>query len=350
VKRTKRTNNRKTSKTATKVSRYTKERTPLVEHLKELKRRIVYVVIAIAIASAVVYGFERVLIDVLLRPSHGQHFVYTSPMGGINFLFNVCLYFGVALSVPVIIYNLLKFLQPIMRDTTQRFIVILSMISGVIAICGILFGYFAGLPAALHFLLRQQFQNGQVEALISIQAYFSFVVSYMFGAALMFQLPLVLVIINRIKPLSPKKMLKYERAVILFAFVAAFIMNPTPNLIDQLLTVVPVLISYQFGIVIVWFINRRTNQRRYGKLFDQDATARQERLAKARGAIPLPIPDLDPVADITDPPDPLSLPKSQPVYATAQPRTESYPPRPVSPRYVAPRPDYSSPRGQLVQL
>lgn len=347
MKRKARTNSRKTSKTTTKVSHPTKERTPLVDHLKELKRRLIYVILSVVAMSALVYGFERVIIDILLRPSHGQHFVYTSPMGGINFLFNVCFYFGVALSVPVIIYNLLKFLQPIMRNTTQRFIVITSAISGVIAVCGILFGYFAGLPAALHFLLRQQFQNGQVEALISIQAYFSFVVSYMFGAALMFQLPLVLVIINRIKPLSPKKMLKYERAVIIFAFVAAFIMNPTPNLVDQLLTVVPVLISYQFGIGIVWFINRRTKRHRYGNLFDQDAAARQERLAKAREAMPLPLPELEPASEVIDPLLPHSAP---PNISAIQTQATPHSARPVSPRYMAPRPNYAPPRGQLLQF
>ncbi len=297
--------------------------------------------------SAVVYSFERPLIDILLRPSHGEHFVYTSPMGGINFLFNVCFYFGVALSVPVIIYNLLKFLQPIMRHTTQRFILLASSISGIIAICGILFGYFVGLPAALHFLLGEQFHNGQIQALISIQAYFSFVVSYMFGAALMFQLPLLLVIINRIKPLSPQKMFKYERAVIIFAFVAAFIMNPTPNLVDQLLTVVPVLVSYQCGIGIVWLINRRAVHRRYGKLFDQDAAARKERQAKARGAVPLPVPKLEPMPSSTDP---LSTSRATLSRSVAQPQANPHPARPVSPQYVAPRPDYAASRSQLIQL
>lgn len=344
-----RTNNRAQTKTAARASTKTKDRAPLIEHVHELKRRIIYVAIAVGIMSAVVYGFERQLIEILLRPSNGQHFVYTSPMGGVNFLFNVCFYFGVALSVPVIIYNLLRFMQPLMRNTTQRFIVTVSIISGIIAICGILFGYFAGLPAALHFLLKQQFHNGQVEAMISIQSYFSFVVAYMFGAALMFQLPLVLVIVNRMKPLSPKKMLKYERPVIIFAFVAAFIMNPTPNVVDQLLTVVPVLISYQFGILIVWIINRRTATRRYSTLFDQDAAARAERLAKAEQAVPLPAPllETEPTRTQTAAPSP-TVQKSvdiRPVSAHTQ-----HPTRPVAPKYVAPRPNYATARGQLLQF
>lgn len=339
------TNSRAQTKTAARTRKNTKDRAPLIEHVNELKKRVIYIAIAVGVMSAVVYGFESKLIDILLRPSHGQHFVYTSPMGGVNFIFNVCFYFGVALSVPVIIYNLLRFLQPLMKDTTQRFIVTVSIISGLIAICGILFGYFAGLPAALHFLLRQQFHSGQVEAMISIQSYFSFVVAYMFGAALMFQLPLVLVIINRITPLSPKKMLQYERAVILFAFIAAFIMNPTPNLVDQLLTVVPVLVSYQFGILIVWIINRRTARRRYGNLFDQDTAAREARLARAKQAVPMPALQLQEEAPGTEPLTPVSAAPMQ--RTTAEP---ARPARPVAPKYVSPRPNYVATRGQLLQF
>lgn len=307
---------------------------------------------SIAICSAAVYSIERKLIDILLAPSQGQHFVYTSPMGGINFLFNVCFYFGIALSLPVIMYNLLKFLQPIIKGATQRFVVGSSIASGCIGIGGILFGYFAGLPAALHFLLKQQFHNGQVEAMISIEKYFSFVVAYMFGAALMFQLPLLLVIINRIKQLTPKQMFKYERAVILFSFVSAFIMNPTPNVVDQMLTVIPVIISYQVGIVLVWLINKRSARRRYATLFDQDEAARLARLELARKASRLPN-EIFSVQEQTNKSDQvntlstgLKVTSSRPVVQTSTPRST----RPVSPKYINPRPGYVSTGGRVLQI
>ena len=259
------------------------QKAPLREHLRELKRRLIYVAVSVALLSGAAYAVERHLIAVLLRPSHGEHFVYTSPMGGINFLFSVCFFVGIALSLPVIVYNLLQFLRPLMGNTTTRFIYLCSVASGAVAICGILFGYFVGLPAALHFLLNQ-FQTNQVSALISIQSYFSFVTAYMVGAAIMFQLPLILIIINRIKPLTPSQMFKAERAVIVFAFISAFIMNPTPNVIDQLLVVVPIIIMYQMGIGLVWLINRRNHRVRYQSLFEQDATKQAERERQAAAA------------------------------------------------------------------
>lgn len=352
MKRTKR-NKPTAAKTKIRLSQPAAEKAPLSAHLAEVKKRLFFVVLSVAICSAAVYGIERRLIDILLAPSNGQHFVYTSPMGGINFLFNVCFYFGIALSIPVIIYNLLRFLQPVMRGTTQRFIVLSSIASGVIGVGGILFGYFAGLPAALHFLLKQQFHNGQVEAMISIQSYFSFVVAYMVGAALMFQLPLLLIIINRIKPLTPQKMFKYERGVILFAFVSAFIMNPTPNVVDQMLTVIPVLVSYQVGILIVWLVNKKSTHRRYAPLFDQDEAARQARIERARTAEQLPRENLEPVheesiLETKQPAIPLSHAMQPPQPAHHIPPQSS--PRPVSPKYLSPRPGYVSSGGRMLQM
>jgi len=324
-----------------KANRSTQQKAPLYEHLRELKRRLFYVVVSVAIGSALAYVFEGTLIDVLLRPSHGQEFVYTSPMGGVNFLFSVCIFIGIVLSLPIIVFNLLKFIFPLMESTTKRFIYGCSIISGVVAICGILFGYFVGLPAALHFLLKQQFHNGQVEALISIQSYFSFVTAYMVAAAIMFQLPLILVIINRIKPLKPSSMFKTERAVIAFAFIAAFIMNPTPNVIDQLLVVVPIIIMYQLGIGIVWIINRHTQTPDYIlALRQQDEQRRAERANREllpysvfEPADPIPEPSAEQLP-IEEPPTPEPVAAPQPVrYAATTPTRRSYVPL----------------RGQLVQ-
>ncbi len=258
------------------TARTTKDRAPLIEHLHELKRRLFYVVVSIAAGSALAYGTEQHLIAALLRPSHGQHFIYTSPLGGINFIFSVCLYVGIALSLPVIVYHFLKFFQPLMKDTNARFIGLASIASGIVALGGITFGYFLGLPAALHFLLHQ-FHSNQIQALLTIEAYLSFVMAYILGSALMFQLPLIMIIINRIKPLKPSQLFKYERLVVIFAFVVGFIMNPTPNLLDQMLVVVPIILMYQFGIGLIWVINRHNNHERFRPLHDHDAETRNKR-------------------------------------------------------------------------
>lgn len=252
------------------------EKIPLIEHVKELRRRVTYVAVSVAGWSIAAYAAEHQLINILLKPSGGQNFIYTSPMGGMNFLFSVCLYVGLVLSTPIIIYQVLAFLRPLMQHATRRFLISSSLAAAIAALAGVLFGYFIGLPSALHFLLHQ-FQTVQVRPLITIQSYMSFVGVYMLGSALMFQLPLIMIVINRITPLKPGTFLKYERHVIVFAFIAAFIMNPTPNVIDQMMVVVPIIIMYQVGIFLIWFINRHGNPKELAALLQADAQRRAER-------------------------------------------------------------------------
>jgi len=275
-----------------------REKLPLIEHLHELRRRLFYVAACVAAGSAVAYGLERKLIEVLLRPSHGQHFIYTSPLGGMNFLFSVCLDLGLVVATPVIIYQLLAFVQPLMKETTRKFLVLASAAAGLVAIGGLLFGYFVGLPSALHFLLHQ-FTTMQIRPLITIQSYMQFVALYLFGSALMFQMPLILLFINRIKPLKPSQLFKYERHLIAISFVIAFIMNPTPNLVDQMLVVLPIIITYQIGIGMIWLVNRNKKKSWLEILREQDMQRQQERASKqllplAPAVLAPAIPDFEP--------------------------------------------------------
>jgi sec-independent protein translocase protein TatC len=228
---------------------------PFIEHLHELRRRIYYIAASVLVWGAATYAIQQHVVNALIRPAHGQHFIYTSVGGGIDFLFRVCIYTGLILSTPIIVYNLLEFVSPLMSRASRRFIIFSSLTCGTLALAGVAFGYFIGLPAALHFLFHQ-FTTAQIKPLVTIQAYLSFVIAYMLGSALLFQLPILLVSINRIKPLKPSSLLRYERWVILAAFVLAGLMNPTPNLFSQLLVAGPFILMYQVGILLIALINR----------------------------------------------------------------------------------------------
>jgi sec-independent protein translocase protein TatC len=146
------------------------------------------------------------------------------------------------------------------------------------------------LPAALHFLLHQ-FVTKQIQPLITIQSYMAFVTVYMFGSALLFQIPLILIFINRIKPLNPKKLfsLKYQRWVILGAFIGGGIMNPNPNLADQVVIVGPLIVMYEVGVAIIWFGQRKHRKPNFvTELLKHDfelQAVRQERFATAKQAL-----------------------------------------------------------------
>ncbi len=259
-----------------------------IEHVQELRRRLYYVAGSVILWACVAYAIQQHIVNVLLRPAKGEHFIYTSPGGGIDFLFRICVYAGIVLSLPVIVYNILRFVEPVIAHTSRRFIFLGSFVSGVLAAVGIIFGYYLGLPAALHFLLHQ-FTTVQIQPLVTIQSYLGFVIVYMVGSAMLFQLPLLLLFINRIKPLQPRRLLHYERWVILAAFVLAGLMNPTPNVISQLLVAGPFILMYQVGIVLIALANRnrKTAPGPRQLLRQQDMAAQSERHSRASSSRPL---------------------------------------------------------------
>jgi sec-independent protein translocase protein TatC len=257
---------------------------PFIEHVYELRKRLFYVTLSIGLWATGAYFVQHRIVAMLLAPAHNQEFIYTTVGGGIDFLLRVCLYAGIVCSIPIIVFQLLKYLQPLVKKDAVRFMAWGSVMSGVLAILGMTFGYFFGLPAALHFLLHQ-FSSEHIEALLSINSYMSFVTAYMFGSAFIFQLPLLLILINRIKPLQPKKLLGMERWVILISFILGGILSPSPRVQDQVLLAGPIILTYQIGVGIVWLTNRRrTPSNKLVGLRAQDEAARAERLARFEAA------------------------------------------------------------------
>lgn len=269
-------------RTATRQAPKTNEqpaKLPFFEHLNELRRRLFYVAVSVVLWSAGAYAIEHTIVDWLLEPAHGEKFIYTSVGGGINFLLQVCLYVGIVFSLPVIIYQTLRYVQPLIGKHSTRFIMTTSGISAVLALSGMAFGYFLGLPAALAFLLHQ-FHTTEISALITIQSYMSFVTIYLAGSAMMFQVPLVIYIINRLKPLKVRTLFKYERWVIVISLIVAALINPTPRVYDLAIIAVPMILSYQVGIALVWFGNRGRRSEHVQRLLRQDAAARAERQSR----------------------------------------------------------------------
>jgi sec-independent protein translocase protein TatC len=250
---------------------------PFIAHLHELRRRIVFVVLTLVGFGIAGYFIQDQVIAILLRPAHGQQFIYTAPAGGFSFLMTICIYVGIAGSVPLIIYHLFRFLEPLIPNTCQRFIARCGLLSVLLAMSGALFGYFVGLPAALRFLLNQ-FQTTQIRPLLTIQEYIAFVMVYIIGFALLFQIPLILLFINRITPLRPITLLGYQRFVIAGSFLAAAVITPSGDAVNQLIMALPIIAMYQLGIAAVWFYNYRNNIETIAQRRMQDAAIQQTRL------------------------------------------------------------------------
>ncbi len=230
---------------------------PFIEHFYELRRRLGLVAFALIGGSLAGYFLRDHLLELLVKPLN-QPLYFTTPGGGFDFVVKLCLVFGFILATPVAIRQLFLFLRPIMSEQSNKFIRVASFASVLLMAGGVVFGYFVTLPGALHFL--QEFSSDSVRSLITTDEYFSFVMIYLAGFGLLFQLPLIVLFINRIKPLKPSKMLKAERWLILLSFIAAAIITPTPDPLNQLMMAAPIIILYNLSLIMITLLNRRKTE------------------------------------------------------------------------------------------
>ena len=231
-----------------------------MDHVKELQGRLFAVAVAFVLVAGAAYPFFDKIVNVLLAPLGENHeLVYLTPGGAFGFIIQVCMYVGLVGALPVIVYHLYKFLMPAVKPVNARRVIGYTIASFGLAMLGIAFAYFISLPAALYFLTG--FDLYHINPMLTIDSYFGFVMAYMIAGALLFQLPLVLMIIDSIKPQSPRGLMKYQQHIIVGSFVVAAIISPTPDALNQTLLAAPIIVMYQIGIVIIWFKHRRANKK-----------------------------------------------------------------------------------------
>lgn len=247
--------------------------TTFSDHVQELRSRLFWIGLVFVAASAAAYPFFVAVMDFLTWPLGEQQLFYLTPIGGLSFIIKVCMAVGAFLTVPAIVYHMYRYLQPVIGAVKRGTVALYVSFSALLAALGVAFAYFVSLPAALRFLT--DFNIEQISAMLTVDSYFSFVMTYLFAAALLFQLPLVLLIINSATPLTPSGLMKYQRHVILVAFVAAALISPTPDVMNQAMLAIPVIAMYQIGIALV-FCKNTLSKRPKTRLVQTDTPSRLE--------------------------------------------------------------------------
>lgn len=213
-----------------------------IQHVHELRKRLLITVVCVGVSAGIGWALFDHIIAILSKPFQ-QTLFYSAPTGELSFTIKVCLTFGLVVASPMVFYQLLRFIQPALNKLLRKQIIFFCCLSTVLAIGGAAFAYFVSLPLTLQFLLNMN-STGTIEPLISVDEYFNFVLAYIAGFALLFQIPIFVLIINKITPLTPTGLFKSFRYVVLFSFIASAIITPTPDPINQTIMAVPVIVLY----------------------------------------------------------------------------------------------------------
>lgn len=230
-----------------------------LEHLEELRWRILYSLIGIVVGTIVAWIFIDFLIDnILLLPAQSARIKLQNlrPFGQLFLYFQVALIAGVILSLPNLFYQLWKFIAPALKSNEKKYVTSVVFFSTLCFISGIVFAYYIMLPLTLAF--AGQFGSDQIENNFAIDEYFSIIISVMLAAGLVFELPMMSFFLSKLGLITPAFMRKYRRHAIILILVAAAILTPGTDPVAQVLLAVPLALLYEISIFVAKVFQRKS--------------------------------------------------------------------------------------------
>ncbi|MFM2061550.1 MAG: hypothetical protein RLZZ507_1220 [Cyanobacteriota bacterium] len=221
----------------------------LSDHLEELRWRIFYSLIAVAVGVIGCFIVVKPLVQLLEIPAHGIKFLQLAPGEYFFVSFKVAGYSGLVLSSPFILYQIAQFVLPGLTRRERRLLGPVVLGSSVLFLGGLVFAYFLLIPAALQFFIS--YGADVVEQLWSIEKYFEFVLLLLFSTGLAFQVPVIQLLLSSLGIVSSAQMLAGWRFVIMFAVVLGAVLTPSTDPLTQSLLAGAVLGLYFGGIGLV---------------------------------------------------------------------------------------------------
>ncbi len=221
----------------------------LVEHLDELRSRIVVCIVVFAAALALCFWQNHVLLEVASGPLPGDHkklitFGISEPF---TTSITVAAYGAIIISLPFILYQAYAYLLPAFSDAERRVVLPLMLMAPLLFLAGLAFGYFAVLPAAVKFLLG--FNDSQFNVQVRARDYYSFFSTTMLACGVIFQLPLAILAVTRLGIVKIEQLTANRRyAYLIIAIVAAALPGVDP--VSMLIEMVPLLVLFELSILI----------------------------------------------------------------------------------------------------
>lgn len=230
----------------------------LTEHLAELRRVIIISALALIAATAITYfGFRDRLMAFLTRPMQemGYQLIFITPWEAFFTTIKACFYAAIFLAFPIIIWQVWSFILPALHRHERRYLYIFTPFSIILFLLGTTFSYYVVFPLAIRFLLVVA--GSGFQPMITVSRYISFVITFVLPFGLVFQLPLVVMLLTRLGLITPRFLARKRKFAILIIFILAAVLTPTPDVISQLLMGLPMVILYEVSIWLSYLVQAR---------------------------------------------------------------------------------------------
>jgi sec-independent protein translocase protein TatC len=231
------------------------EEASLVEHLEELRTRLLISLGAVAFFFIFTYWQRGKILDWLARPlPHGTKPLTLSPTEPFTTSFNVAFYAALALAIPVLVWQAWAFLAPAFEEHAQRTVVRLVIVATVLLACGMAFAYWVVLPNAVPFLLN--FDSSHYHAQVRAREYFSFAIVTLLGCGVLFELPIFILGLVRLGVVSATR-LRRNRRVGVGLCIIGVVLLPGVDFVSMALQAAPILVLYESSIWAAVYFEKR---------------------------------------------------------------------------------------------
>lgn len=230
------------------------KRMGFIEHLEEVRSRLMVSIVAILLTTALAYVFSDAILHILIAPSEGiiKQLVAFSPMDGFMIRFRVALYGGLVLAAPVWIFEILRFVEPGLLPNERKWILPGVVATILLFLAGNGFGYL--MLAKMMPVLSSMF-GSELEYLPSADQYISFVVYFLVASGISFELPIILLILMRLGIVTPESLKKQRRIAYFIIFLFAEIVTPVADpIVAPMVVMIPMVILFEGALFLARFI------------------------------------------------------------------------------------------------
>ena len=243
---------------------------PLMQHLEELRKRIFYSVISVAVFFGVGWWKHLELVNFMERPIwaalKNNHMdtalVYTNPTDPFNLYLKVAFLAAIFLACPFILYQIWMFISPALYRNEKRWTLPFLVMSVGLFVSGGAFGYKVVFPVALDFLISTA--EG-LKPMITITEYTDLFLTILLGLAGIFELPIILGFAGMMGVVNARFLFKHIRGAVLIFFVIAAILTPTTDIMNMSIYAMPMILLYIMSIGIVWLVHPTQRRKRREK-------------------------------------------------------------------------------------
>ncbi len=231
------------------------EEMPFLDHLEELRWRLVKSIVAVVATSVGVYFFSEFILNLLIAPYNdalrhlnkpeSQKLIFLSPTGGFMIRIKLSVFAGFLVALPVVFYQFWRFVVPGLLDKEKKYVPVVVFFSTLCFLVGALFCYFVVLRFGLRFLLS--FETADLIATISVNEYLQFITMLILVFGIIFELPILSFFLTKIGLVTPPFLRHYRRHGIVTMVVISAVITP-PDIFTQLLLAGPLVLLYEISI------------------------------------------------------------------------------------------------------